>query len=377
MKMFVRITVAIIGLLVVVGALGAVKGLQIKQMIAHGESFVPPPQTISATAVEGSTWEETIQAVGTLTAVKGLVMKAELSGKIVQIGFESGARVRAGQLMVQQDISIERAQLKVAASERDLAQKELARVQTLHKRKVVPVSQLDELKSRLEQATAQEELIRANIAKKSIRAPFSGRLGIRKVNPGEVIMPGQPIVALQSLDSIYVSFQLPQQYLAKLQKDLVVRITSDGVGDQILEGRISALNADVDSETRNIEVQAILPNRKERLRPGMYATVDVVLPTEKRVLTVPATAVNFAPYGDSVFLIEKAEENPASGQLVLRQQFVQLGEKRGDYVAVQSGVELGQQVVSTGVFKLRNGQTVVIDNSKAPTFETAPRPKDA
>lgn len=377
MKMIARVLIAIFGLLVVVGALGAVKGLQIKQMIAHGESFVPPPQTISATPVEGSTWEETIQAVGTLTAVKGLVIKAELSGKIVRIAFKSGARVRAGRLLVQQDISIEKAQLKVAASERDLAQKELARVQTLHKRKVVPVSQLDELKSRLEQATAQVELIEANIAKKSVKAPFNGRLGIRQVNPGEVIMPGHPIVALQSLDSIYVNFQLPQQYLAKLQKDLVVRITSDAIGDQILEGRISALNADVDSETRNIEVQAILPNREERLRPGMYATVAVVLPTEKRVLTVPATAVNFAPYGDSVFLIEKAGEKAASGQLVLRQQFVQLGEKRGDYVAVQKGVALGQQVVSTGVFKLRNGQTVVIDNSKAPTFETAPRPKDA
>jgi len=377
MKVFARITIAILGLLGVVGALGAAKGLQIKQMIAHGESFELPPQVVSAATVERMTWEETIQAVGTLTAVKGLDVKAELSGKVVQIGFKSGARVRAGELLVQQNVSIEKAQLRVATSERDLAQKELARIQTLYKRKVVPTSQMDELRSRLEQATAQVELIRANIAKKSVKAPFSGRLGIRRVNLGEVIMPGQSIVALQSLESIYVTFQLPQQYLDNLKKGLVVRVKSDSLGDQTLEGKISALNADVDSETRNIEVQALLSNRDERLRPGMYASVVVVLPVEKRVLTVPATAINFAPYGDSVFLVEKSDENADSGQLVLREQFVRLGERRGDYVVVVNGVNPGQQVVTTGVFKLRNGQSVVVDNSKAPAFETSPRPEDA
>jgi membrane fusion protein (multidrug efflux system) len=377
MKLFARITIAIVGLFVIVGALGAAKGLQIKQMIAHGESFEPPPQTVSAAPIELATWEETLQAVGTLTAVKGLGVKAELSGKIVRIGFKSGTRVKAGQMLVQQDVSIEKAQLRVAASERDLAQKELARIQTLYKRKVVPTSQMDELRSRLEQATAQVELIRARIAKKSVKAPFSGRLGIRQINLGEVITPGQSIVTLQSLESIYVTFQLPQQYLANLQKDLVVRVKSDALGDQVLEGTISALNADVDSETRNIEIQAILPNRDERLRPGMYATVAVVLSKEKRVLIVPATAIHFAPYGDSVFLVEKFNEKADSGQLVLRQQFVQLGERRGDYVVVKNGVNPEQQVVSTGVFKLRNGQTVVVENSKAPTFETSPRPEDA
>jgi membrane fusion protein (multidrug efflux system) len=377
MKLFAKIAITIIGLIVVVGALGAVKGLQIRQMIAHGESFVPPPQTVSAAPVENATWEESIQAVGTLTAVKGLEVKAELHGKIIQVGFESGTRVREGQLLVQQDVSIEKAQLKVAASERDLAQKELARIQTLYNRKVVPTSQMDELRSRLEQAAAQVELIRANIAKKSIKAPFAGRLGIRQIDLGEVITPGQSIVTLQSLESIYVTFQLPQQYLADLQKDLKVRVSSDALGDQILEGRISALNADVDRETRSIEVQAIMPNKDGRLRPGMYAAVAVVLPEEKQVLTVPATAINFAPYGDSVFLVETSTEKAESEQLVLRQQFVQLGERRGDYVVVKNGVNPGQAVVSTGVFKLRNGQTVVVDNSTAPAFETSPRPGDA
>jgi membrane fusion protein (multidrug efflux system) len=377
MKLLTRVSIAILGLLVVLGALGTVKGLQIKRMIAHGESFVPPPQTISAAPVERSIWEETIQAVGTLTAVNGVVVSAELTGKLVRIGFESGAQVTAGQMLVQQDISIETAQLKVATSERDLTQKELERIQFLYEKKVVPISQLDDLKSRLEQTTARVELIRANIAKKTIRAPFNGRLGIRQVNLGEVMLPGQPIVPLQSLDSIYVNFQVPQQYLADLKKGLTVRMNSDALGDHTLEGRISAINANVDSETRNIEVQAIVPNTDERLRPGMYATVGVVLPVKKHVLTVPTTAINFAPYGDSVFLVEIPQENIDSGHLVLRQQFVQLGERRGDYVVVQDGVNPGQQVVSTGVFKLRNGQNVVIDNSKSPAFETEPHPEDA
>jgi len=377
MKMFLRISMALLGMIVVVGALGAVKGLQIKRMIAHGESFVPPPQTVSTAPVQRTAWEETIQAVGTLASVKGVVTTAELPGKVVHIAFESGAYVTAGQLLLQQDISIETAQLKFATSERDLARKELARIQALYDRNVVPVAQLEELQSRLEQAVAQEELIRANIAKKTIRAPFIGRLGIRQVNIGEVLSSGQPIVTLQSLDPIYVNFQVPQQYLASMRDDLIVRVRSDALGDRPIEGKISALNPEVDSTTRNVKVQATLPNSDERLRPGMYATVSVVLPVKKRVLTIPTTAIRFAPYADSVFLVETSGESHAKDQLVLRQQFVQLGERRGDYVVVQEGIDFGQQVVSTGVFKLRNGQTVVVDNNKSPTFETAPRPKDA
>ncbi len=377
MKMYARISIALFGLIVVVGALGAVKGLQIKRMIAHGEAFIPPPQTVSVAPVIRSAWEETIQAVGTIAAVKGVVTTAELPGKVAHIAFESGSHVIAGQLLLQQDISIETAQLKVATSERDLARKELKRVQSLYARKVVPVAQLDELASRLEQAGAQVELIQANIAKKTIRAPFIGRLGIRQVNLGEVMASGQAIVTLQALDPIYVDFQVPQHYLPSLKEDLTVRVRSDALQDRVVEGKISALNPEVDSATRNIKVQATLPNRDERLRPGMYATVLVVLPVKKRVLTIPTTAVSFAPYADSVFLVEKSEADNADGQLVLRQQFVQLGERRGDYVAVQKGVNFGQQVVSTGVFKLRNGQTVVVDNSNSPTFETTPRPKDA
>ena len=377
MKMFIRISIALIGLIVVVGALGAVKGLQIKRMIAHGNSFVPPPQTVSVAPVQRAAWEETIQSVGSLAAVKGVVTTAELPGKVVHIAFESGAQVNAGQLLLQQDISIETAQLKVAISERDLAQKELQRVQALYEKKVIPVARLDELQSRLEQATAHVELIQANIAKKTIRAPFSGRLGIRQVNIGEVMSSGQSIVTLQSLDPIYVNFQVPQQYLDNLRAGLLVRVRSDALGDQTLEGKISALNPEVDSATRNIKIQATLPNGDERLRPGMYATVSVVLPNKKRVLTIPTTAVSFAPYADSVFLVENSAENNTKDQLILRQQFVQLGERRGDYVVVQNGVSFGQQVVSTGVFKLRNGQTVVVDNSISPTFETTPRPKDA
>jgi membrane fusion protein (multidrug efflux system) len=377
MKMFTRVFITIVGLLIILTVLGGVKGLQIKRMIAQGQAFVAPPQTVTVAKVNRMTWESTLSAIGSLQAVKGVMVTAELPGKITRIDFEPGSRVIAGQLLLQQDTSIETAQLRVARSAADLALKELERSRKLLQQKVIPIARLDELEASHEQALAQIELIQATIVKKTIRAPFAGRLGIRQVNLGEVLDTGQPIVTLQSLGSIYVNFQLPQQHLPKLKPGLTVRINSDALEGQSATGRISAVNPEVNGNTRNIAVQAILTNKRERLHPGMYASVAVVLPARNRVLTIPATAVHYAPYSDSVFLVEAAEGNGDPTSLVLRQQFVQLGEKRGDYVVVREGLEPGQSVVSTGVFKLRNGQAVVVDNSRSPKFETAPKTADA
>jgi membrane fusion protein (multidrug efflux system) len=377
MKMSTRVFITIVGLLIIMGVLGGVKGLQIKRMIAHGQAFIAPPQTVTVAKVKRMTWETTLSAVGSLQAVKGVVVTAELPSKITRINFEPGSRVIAGQLLLQQDISIETAQLREARSMADLALKELKRSRKLLQQKVIPVARLDELEASHEQALAQIELIQATIDKKTIRAPFAGRLGIRQVNLGEVLDTGQPIVTLQSLDPIYVNFQLPQQHLPKLKPGLKVRIDADALEGQIATGRISTVNPEVNDNTRNIAVQAILTNKRERLRPGMYVSVAVVLPARKKVITIPATAVHYAPYSDSVFLVEAAEGNGHPASLVLRQLFVQLGEKRGDYVVVREGLEPGQSVVSTGVFKLRNGQAVVVDNSLSPKFETAPKPADA
>jgi membrane fusion protein (multidrug efflux system) len=377
--MYLRISIVIFGLVIIVGAIGTVKGLQIGRMVAHGEAFTPPPQVITVAPVNHTTWESTLKAVGSLEAVQGVMVTAELSGKVDRIDLTPGDFVQAGQLLLQQDVSVETAQLRAAESDATLARKNLERARQLVGQQVIPRADFDARKSRYDRAAAQVDLIRATIAKKTIRAPFAGRLGIRRVNLGEVLESGQAIVSLQSLDPIYVNFQLPQQEVGRLEAGLEVRVLIEALGDLAMEGRVTAVNPEVDSRSRNITVQATLSNPDERLRPGMFATVEVVLPEEREVLTVPATAVSYAPYSDSVFVVETGEEGAAGddNQRVLRQQFVQLGEQRGDFIAVKKGLAAGQTVVSTGVFKLRNGQPVVIDNHLAPDFENAPTPADA
>jgi membrane fusion protein, multidrug efflux system len=327
--------------------------------------------------VNASRWETTLNAVGSLEAVQGVMVTAEMPGKIVHLELQSGAQVVAGQLLVQQDISVETAQLRSAESDAALALKNLERARKLVAQQVIPRATFDERKSRHERAAAQVALIRATIAKKTIRAPFSGRLGIRQANLGEVLESGQPIVSLQALDPIYVNFQLPQQEVGKLAPGLKVRVGIEALEDVVVEGKVTALNPEVDSRSRNITIQATLANPHERLRPGMFATVALILPAQQEVLTIPATAVSYAPYSDSVFVVESDGQAAESDNKVLRQQFVQLGQQRGDFVVVAQGLEAGQTVVSTGVFKLRNGQSVAIDNQLAPTFETAPTPEDA
>jgi membrane fusion protein (multidrug efflux system) len=224
------------------------------------------------------------------------------------------------------------------------------------------------------QARAQADSIRAAIAKKTIRAPFGGRLGIRQVNLGQILREGDPIVTLQTLDPIYVNFSLPQQQLSRLRTGLPVRVTCDALPGLTLAGQVTAINPLVDPDTRNIQLQATIANRAEKLRPGMFVTVLAALPVRQEVLIIPATAVLYAPYGDSVFLVESDKEG--KGGKALRQQFVRLGEKRGDFVAVTSGLKGGETVVSTGVFKLRNGQAAVVDNKLAPDFKQAPTPEN-
>jgi membrane fusion protein, multidrug efflux system len=371
---------AIIGLVVVVGLLVGIKGLQIGDMIAQGKQFVPPPETVTSAAVTRDTWETLLTAVGSLDAVQGVTITAEVTGKVVKIAFEPGSQVAAGDLLVQQDISEEKARLRSAQATAKLAQINFERSEKLLPEKVISQSDYDNNRAKLTQAQAEVENIKAVIAKKTIRAPFTGRLGIRMINLGQVINDGQAIVALQALDPIFANFLLPQQQLARIQKGLAVRVTSDALPGQVVTGKITAINPEVDAATRNIRVQATLSNSDEQLRPGMYANVAVVLPKEEDVLTIPATAVLYAPYSDSVFVIEEAKGGAADGKpagQTVRQQFVRLGEKRGDFIAVISGLKPDETVVSTGVFKLRNGQAVVVDNTLAPQFKLAPKPTES
>jgi membrane fusion protein (multidrug efflux system) len=378
-----RIFLTLVGLIVVVGGIAGVKVLQIRQLMAQGASFVPPPETVTTDQARAASWESVLTSVGSLTAVQGVTVAADLAGKVVGIAFEPGAQVPAGDLLVQQDISTEAAQLPGAEAAVVLARADLARANDLLARKIVPQSEVDAAVAKLQEAEAAVATIRATIAKKAIRAPFAGRLGIRLVNLGQMLHEGDEIVSLQALDPIFVNFLLPQQRLSEVRQGLVVRVTGDALPDRVIEGKITAINPEVDATTRNVRLQATVANPNEELRPGMFVNVAVVLPGKEPVLTIPATAVLYAPYSDSVFVVEAPQsENPGdpSGDppaLVLRQQFIRLGEQRGDFVAVLSGLKEGDTIVSTGAFKLRNGQAVVVDNTLSPDFQLAPTPADS
>jgi membrane fusion protein (multidrug efflux system) len=368
---------ALATMVVLIAVLGGIKGLQIDRMIAHGKQFVPPPEVVTTAVASQQTWESVLAAVGSLTAVQGVTVTAELAGKVVQIDFKPGSLVKAGELLVKQDSSSEEAQLRAAEATVALAKLNLERLGKLLSERTISQSQFDNAEASYKQAAAQADAIRTMIAKKSIRAPFAGRLGIRLINLGQFLTEGQAIVSLQSLDPIFVDFALPQQQLRLVQPGLRVRLATDALPGQTMEGKITAINPQVDAATRNIRLQATVANPQEHLRPGMFVNVGVVLPAQQAVLAIPATAVLYAPYSDSVFVVEDRPADPAGApSKVVRQQFAQLGEKRGDFIAVISGLQAGDAVVSTGVFKLRNGQAVVVDNTLAPQFKLSPRPEE-
>jgi membrane fusion protein (multidrug efflux system) len=372
MHMTKRIIFTILGVLAIIGILGGIKGLQINRMIAIGSQSTPPPETVTTAVVRSESWEALITSVGSLEAVQGVMLTAELPGKVVRIAFEPGTKVKAG------DLLLEEAQLRAAEATVALAKLELERSSKLLGKKAVAQSKYDSDDALYKQAVAQIDGIRATIRKKTIRAPFTGRLGIRLVNLGQVIKEGEPIVSLQALDPIFVNFSLPQQQLAQVTPGLKVRVTTDALAGQAIEGEITAISPEVDAATRNIRVQATVANSQEHLRPGMFVNVAMVLPLREEVLAIPTTAVLYAPYGDTVFVVDaKKNEKGVEPVNVVRQKIVQLGEKRGDFVASVSGLEKGETVVSTGVFKLRNGQAVVVDNTLAPEFKLAPEPGDS
>lgn len=372
-----RIFFAVIALLVLAGILGGIKTLQIRRMIDQKSKFSLPPEIVTTAKSQSESWESTLTAIGSLTAVQGVTVSAEVPGKVTHIAFTPGTKVQTGDLLVRQDTSSEEAQLRSVETGAALAKLNLDRYTELLAQNNIAQSLYDNAEAQYKQAKAQVDSIRATINKKNIRAPFSGRLGIRLINLGQILKENEPIVSLQSLDPIFVDFLLPQQHLGQIQKGLVVRIKTDALPGQILQGKITTINPEVDSATRNIRIQATVANDQELLRPGLFVNVEVVLPARQDVIVIPATAVLYAPYSDSVFVLKETKnEKTGQNETVLSQQFVKLGEKRGDFAAVVSGLGEGETIVSTGVFKLRNGQAVVINNELAPEFKLAPEPKD-
>lgn len=355
-----RIAFSLLGLLVVIGILGGVKALQIKDLIAAGADAQPPKTAVTAVDVNIARWETTFKAIGTLEAAQGVVITADLPGRVSQLFFDGGERVSAGDVLVQQETSTEDAQMKAAESDLALANSNLDRVNRLYNSKVVSRSEYDAARSQASAAQAQLDNIKASLAKKRIVAPFDGRLGLRLADIGQDLAQGVAIVSLQAFDPMRVNFSLPQQALASIADGLEVRVTTDAVPDRVFSGEITAINTEIDSSTRTVRTQATLDvtaddgNSAPALLPGMYASVEVVLPATRQVLTVPLTSVSFATYGDSVFILETDDNE----QTVVRQQFVQLGERRGDFVEVTKGLDAGLKVANDGVFKLRNGAAV-------------------
>ena len=370
-----KILFAVIGVVILAVTLGGIKALQINQMIAQQRQVMP--ETVTTAVAHTEAWESLLTSVASLVAVQGVMVSAEVAGKVVHIDFEPGTMVNAGDLLVQQDVDAEKAQLRSAEATVALTKLSFERARKLLSQKTSSQAEYDNADAQYKQAVAQADNIRAVIAKKTIRAPFTGVLGIRLVNLGQILSAGDAIVSLQSLDPIYVNFSLPQQQLSQIRPGLTVRVKTDALPGEVIEGKITAINPQVETATRNVMVQATVANTRHRLRPGMFANATVVLPEQDTVLVIPATAVLNAPYSDSVFIVENDQNDKSSSPAkIVRQQFVRLGERRGDFVAVTSGVKQGETVVSTGVFKLRNGQAVAVDNTLAPEFKIAPTPKN-
>jgi membrane fusion protein, multidrug efflux system len=373
--MKIKLFIAVVIVLAVLGVLGGIKVLQIRTLIAAGKAYAVPPETISSAVARSEQWTDALTAVGSISAVQGVMVTPEIAGTVTEIDFESGATVAKGDLLVRLDSSSEEAQLRADEAQADLARLNAVRSRQLRANNTISQADLDQAEATLKQAEADADAVRAVIAKKTIRAPFAGQLGIRQVNLGESLDVGKGIVSLQALSPSYADFSLPQQDLARLRTGLPARVTADTYPDREFPGVLTAINPDLDPATRNVRLQVALTNAEQLLRPGMFVRVEVDFPEAQPVLAIPATAILSAPYGDSVYVVEPAT-NAADG-LVARQQIVRVGRTHGDFVSVTSGLKVGDRVVSAGAFKLRNGSRVVENNELTPKPSNSPKPADS
>jgi membrane fusion protein (multidrug efflux system) len=373
--MWKKLVVTALAVGLVVAALIFAKLGQFTEMADAAANMVEPPETVTAMTIERGHWEQIIAAPATVTAVQGVTVSADVGGRVVGIGFESGATVSAGHLLVQLDTESEEAQLAAAEAAAALAQADVERVRKLGKRDLASEDAVDRAEALVKETVAHVGVIRAQIAKKTVRAPFAGQLGLRLVNLGQVLADGDPIVSLQTMGPVFLDFSVPQQQLGQLGLGMTVRATADAAPNETFAGRLVAINPQVEAATRAVRARAVVSNPAHRLRSGMFVNVQVVLPELREVLPIAVTAVLYAPFGDSVFVIDqKVNEETGETEQVLRRQFVQLGASRGDFVHVTDGLAPGDRVVTSGVFKLRGGLSVVIDNTLAPQPRLLPRP---
>ena len=371
-----RMTLMLSVMVVLLTTLGFIKFRQVQSAV-QAASFQPPPEAVTSIVAKQEQWPATMSVIGTMEAVHGVTVSADLPGSVEKINFASGQAVREGDVLVELDTRQERAQLSALEAQRDLARINYGRTQQLVKEGVISRMEYDQATAQQKATEANVAEIRATIERKTIRAPFSGILGIRKVNLGQYLAAGDAVVPLQSLNPIYVNVGLPQQSVGQVRVGRNLRITSEDLPSQVFTGRVTAIDSVVDQATRNIQVQATLANPEGKLRPGMFVQVEVVLGASRPVIALPASAISFAPYGDSVFIITDLKGQKGQTYRGVRQQFVKVEGSRGDQVAVVSGVNPGEEVVSSGVFKLRNGAAVQVNNKVQPENNPAPKPEDS
>jgi membrane fusion protein (multidrug efflux system) len=372
-----RMILMLVVMAALVGGLGFLKYKQVEAAIAQGASFQPPPTAVTTVVAQRETWPSTLTVIGTAAAIQGVTVAADLPGTVDKIHFESGQWVHEGDVLVELDTRQERAQLANIEAQRDLARINYGRVQELVKQGVIARSEYDNATAQQKATEAQVGEIRATIARKTIRAPFSGVLGIRQANLGQYLAAGQAIVSLQSLNPIYVNFGVPQGETPKVALGRTLRITNDDLPGVAFSGRITALDSVVNEQTRNIQVQATLANPGGKLRPGMFVQVELPVGKSREVVPLPASAINYAPYGDSVFVVADMQDPKGHTYRGVRQQVVKIEGSRGDQVAITSGLNPGDEVVSSGVFRLRNGAPVQVNNSVKPENSASPKPEDS
>ena len=360
----------------IVAGLGFVKFKQIQTAIGQAAAFQPPPEAVTTIVAETAQWPATLNAIGTMAAVQGVTVSADLPGTVDSVGFESGQIVREGEVLALLDTRQEQAQLAAADAQRELARLNFERMEGLLAGKVISQAEFDRATADDRQTEARVGEIKAVIERKTIRAPFSGVLGIRRVNLGQYMSGGDALVTLQSMNPIYVNFGVPQQSVAEMRTGRTVRVTADELPNVDFTGRITAIDSAVDPSTRNVQVQATLANPGGRLRPGMFVKTAVALGAASAVVALPASAISYAPYGDSVYVVGDMKDRNGATYRGVRQQFVKLGESRGDQISVVSGLKPGDEVVTSGVFKLRPGAAVHVNNDVQPGNNPAPKPED-
>jgi membrane fusion protein, multidrug efflux system len=372
-----RMIITLGAVVFLIGALAFVKFQQIQAAVAQAASFQPPPTAVTTIVAKKENWSSSLKSIGSVVAVQGVTVSADLPGIVSRISFDSGRQVQVGQILVQLDTRQEQAQLEAVQAQRNLARINYDRMKSLVDAGAIPRADYDKALAEKAETEARVGEIRATIERKTIRAPFSGALGIRQVNLGQYLSGGTAIVPLQSLNPIYVDFGVPQQAATQVRVGQTVRITATELKGAEFTGRVTAIDSVVDEATRNVRVQATLSNPKARLRPGMFVEAELSFGASQDVITLPTSAVSYAPYGDSVYVVADLKDDKGHAYRGVRQQFVKIDRSRGDQVAILSGIKPGEEVVTSGTFKLRNGAAVTINNKVQPSNNPAPRPEDS